>query len=142
MKIKTAFFISSVIISTTFFVQALETKNSTSTTNTAYVECKNSAQKRRDQTMLPALKEYVLNSTEITNKAKSDFNKARWLISRSYREEARRIHTEKKDAMNPVNEKVAKVRATAENTLKAELALCEMQYNKVAPTSTKNTKKK
>lgn len=129
MNKKIFFLLSSVLFSSLYFTYAIETKN-----NENYITCKKNAATHREQTMLPALKEYVKSSKIITDKAKHNFEKVSWYIDSSYRVNSKKIQDEKKQAMIPVTEKITKVRALAQNTWKAEDSLCEFLYNKASTT--------
>ena len=139
MNIKTFFYISSIVFSSIYLAHAIETTNSE-----AYTICKKNAPTHREQTMLPALKEYVESSQAITDKAKHNFEKVSWYIDTSYRINSKKIQDEKKQAMIPVKEKINKVRILAQNTWKAEDSLCEFLYNKATtiPITENKSKKK
>ena len=94
MKIKNTLYIFTLIISSTFFVNAKENNNE------LYTTCKKAALIRREQTMIPALKEYVESSQIITNKAKNEFEKVSWYIDTSYRVHSKKIQEDKKDDDN------------------------------------------
>lgn len=145
MKIKIFIYISSVIISSIFFVNALENKNLPSKQKINienYTICKKSALKKRDKTMIPALKEYVSSSDTITKKTVDDFDKIKWYIGSSYRSESKRIQDERNKEMTQINKKITDTRLSAQATWKAEDSLCDYLYNKASTTSQKITKTK
>lgn len=107
----------------------------------AYTQCKQRAVTHREATMRPALREYVASSSEITNNAKKNFMKVSWYMDSSYRINAKKIQTQKKQAMVPVTAKINKTRVIAENTWRAEDSLCEILYNTASTTNTKSSKK-
>jgi hypothetical protein len=116
----------------------------TATTNSiseTYRLCKQKAITHREETMRPALREYVASSSEITNNAKNNYMRISWYIDSSYRINSKKIQTQKKQAMIPVTAKINKVRTIAENTWKAEDSLCEILYNTASTTPKKSLKK-
>lgn len=114
-----------------FSVHALETKNSSTTPETQqfYNDCKKNALERRENLMVPARKEYLLHSQSITDKAKKDFDKIKWIMTSAYLSRSKTIQENKEQAMIPVNEKITQVRNIAFSTWKAESALCDVQLS-------------
>lgn len=110
--------------------------------NDAYTTCKNTAYAHKQKILAPAIKEYVASSQVVTDTAKKNFEKASWYIDSSWRIKSKKIQEDKKKAMIPVREKINKVRLSAENTWKAEDALCEHMYKHATTTEKKVSKKK
>lgn len=120
------------LILTPFLVSA-ETNNTKAITLSvqapilpAYETCKKTALLHKERIMKPALKEYREGSNEITNRAKSSFEKISWYINTSYKINSQKILNDKQDAMRAVSAKIANARKTAQSTYQAEIALCEL----------------
>lgn len=110
------------------------------TTSNDYKVCKEQALLTRENTLDPARKTYLSDSLTITNDAKSKLDSIKWYTNSLYKTEASKIENDRSKKMSFVNEKIAKIRITAQSTWKAEDALCEFNFKKSKEASTKKTK--
>jgi hypothetical protein len=106
----------------------------------AYTGCQRKALAHKEATVAPALQKYVRESAAITTRAKTSFEKISWYIDTSYRENSKKIISEKKLAEDRAGKKVDEVRKGATTTFQVESALCDTLYKKKTDASKSATK--
>lgn len=95
-----------------------------------YTQCKKEALSRKEKTMHKAYELYRASSTDITLKTREKIDTIKWQIYSSYYIAMRKTIADQKEAMIPVDERIAKTRALALSTWKAEDALCDFMHAK------------
>ena len=143
MKRKLLLSISFTILLSPFITQASSVTQAQAVEqeNQMYLSCKQAALSHKDQTMLPALKEYVAYTEAVVAQEKNDQARVQWFSNSSYQNEINNIEYKKSQTMIPINQKIAQIRNEAKERWRAEDALCDYFHNKAISANSPKGKK-
>jgi vacuolar-type H+-ATPase subunit H len=102
-----------------------------------FAQCKDKAIEKRETILSKARLEYRNKNEALAKSAQRKFDQIVWYVDTSFKVRSKQILTEKQKEFKNLNDSMNTIRKGAEETYKAEVALCELNYLKKPSAKTK-----